>query len=158
MKRSIIFCVLVSCVALACGAGDTPSTDGSVADAAPVDAEGTCPPEGTACTVEGASCGGPCAGACSFCNILRCEAGVWTRLEVFPAPCFDCGDELRCIAQDQYCSLQRSDVAGQPDEYSCQPMPEPCRTDPTCECLEAELPDRQCTGQPGEFTVETDGG
>jgi hypothetical protein len=158
MQRSIISCVLVSCIALACGGGDTSSVDGSVNDGAPVDAEGSCPPESTACAVEGMRCGGPCDGPCSFCNFLRCDSGVWTHYEVFPAPCFACGDELRCISEDQYCSIQRSDVAGQPDEFACRPMPEPCRTDVTCECLEMEIPDGQCTGEFGELTVETPGG
>jgi hypothetical protein len=159
MQRSLISWVLVSCIALACGGGDVPSVDGGVNDAAPVDAEGSCPPEGAACAVEGMSCGAPCTDVCSFCNILRCDSGVWTRYEVFPAPCFACGDELRCVSDGQYCNIQRSDVAGQPDDFACQPMPDTCRTDPTCACLEMEdVYYDQCTGEPGELTLETFGG
>lgn len=47
--------------------------------------------EGAACSMEGQSCGGPCADPCQFCNILRCEGGRWTRLEIFPMPCIDGG-------------------------------------------------------------------
>jgi hypothetical protein len=41
---------------------------------------------------------------------------------------------------------------------ACSSMPEPCTADPTCECLDVEIPDGQCTGESGELTVETPGG
>lgn len=48
------------------------------------------PFEDTACTVEGQSCSTDCSDQCQFCNVMTCENGIWTRLEVFPAPCLDC--------------------------------------------------------------------
>lgn len=92
--------------------------------------------EGAACSTEGQSCGGPCTDECSFCNIFRCEGGEWTRLEVFPAPCFACGDEgLRCRQDTQYCEVL---VGGAPpgfESFSCNSDLNTCDGPPTCDCL-----------------------
>jgi hypothetical protein len=66
---------------------DVPSTDVG-GDAGSVCASAVA---GAACSVAGQACGGPCSDPCQFCNILRCEGGRWTRLEVFPMPCTDSG-------------------------------------------------------------------
>jgi hypothetical protein len=48
--------------------------------------------EGTACPEPGKICGGPCE-PCSFCNLLVCENGRWSRREGRPAPgCLDAGN------------------------------------------------------------------
>lgn len=160
MRRLSIAYVLMTLFLIACDGGDESPVDGAAGDAVPGDAGDACSAatEGSACAVEGASCGGPCTDACSFCNILRCESGIWTRYEAFPAPCFDCGAELRCISGSQYCRIEHSDIAGEPDVFACPPMPEPCTTDTTCECLSMAIPDGQCTGELAELTVEISGG
>jgi hypothetical protein len=99
------------------------------------------------CAVEGETCGGPCTDECSFCNMTRCSGGVWTQLEVFPAPCFDCGDAQRCNPYETYC-----DHAG--EVFSCEPIPEVCSAEPSCECLEAELEGAACAATDQGFTVE----
>lgn len=61
---------------------DVPGDAGSACASAVADAP---------CSVQGQACGGPCTDPCQFCNILRCDGGRWTRLEVFPMPCKDGG-------------------------------------------------------------------
>jgi hypothetical protein len=92
-----------------------------------------------------------------FCNVFRCSGGEWMRMEAFPLPCFDCG-ERRCISDEQYCDVERSDVAGRPDVYECREMPEACRAEPTCACIEPLVPANRCTGERGELTLEHFGG
>jgi hypothetical protein len=65
---------------------------------------------------------------------------------------------LLCVSETQYCNIQHSDVAGEPDVFECRPMPEPCSADPTCACLEQEIAPDQCSGESGELTVESFGG
>jgi hypothetical protein len=48
------------------------------------------PPEGAKCEVEGEFCSPGCEDPCEFCNVVRCEGGLWQGLEVFPANCLDC--------------------------------------------------------------------
>jgi hypothetical protein len=45
--------------------------------------------DGQPCAQDGQSCSAGCVDRCQFCNILRCEGGRWSRLEVFPDP--NCG-------------------------------------------------------------------
>jgi hypothetical protein len=118
-------------------AGDASTPD----DASAGDAGGACATaiEDAPCTETGASCGGPCTDSCSFCNILRCEGGRWTRLEVFPDPTcamtFPCDTGgLRCDRGDEFCSIARSDVGGEPDVIRCEPKPTAC-TMLTCACF-----------------------
>lgn len=49
------------------------------------------PVEDTACALEGEVCSTDCTDPCEFCNVLTCDEGVWSRTEVFPAACLDCG-------------------------------------------------------------------
>lgn len=42
--------------------------------------------DGQPCSEEGKVCG-DCSDPCQFCNIMKCENGKWTHMEVFPAPC-----------------------------------------------------------------------
>lgn len=134
----------------------TPDAAGDAAADAPGDAAVDCSTaaEGGACTVEGASCGGPCTDVCSFCNILRCEGGEWTRLEVFPAPCFDCGPEKQCEAGATYCSRTIAGVPGGGDEYECLDAPDRCAGSVTCMCIADEGLAGDCNEpNPNEVTL-----
>ena len=112
--------------------------------------------EGTPCGEEGRSCG-RCTDSCGFCNILRCESGRWIRLEAHPRPppCtpFECGPELRCAAELEYCERVVSDLAGIPDDYRCRSLPPDCHA---CSCMPS--PDLCAEGEGGELTVTYPGG
>lgn len=140
--------------------GEDAEVDASVEDAgtdAGVDCRGAA--EDGVCSAEGAFCGGPCTDVCSFCNILSCSGGRWRRLEVFPAPCFECGDK-RCQQNEQLCRVAHSDVGGEPDVYACEPTPAACREDPSCECIadNGVASDRCTESDEGQITVEWFGG
>lgn len=96
--------------------------------------------EGTPCAPDGLSCG-RCTDSCGFCNILTCSAGIWTRLEAPPPPppctSFDCGPELRCAVEREYCQHTVSDVGGEPDGYSCRTLPDGCPSTDDCDCITA---------------------
>jgi hypothetical protein len=47
-----------------------------------------------------------------------------------------CGPTLHCDRRSFYCLHVRTDVAGQPDGYFCEPYPDDCRS---CECLQGIL-------------------
>lgn len=73
----------------ACGGSGNDAVDmhtgGDLKQVCPADLDKA---DGTACTSEGQSCGGEaCTNACQFCNIIVCQEGKWTHLEVFPAAC-----------------------------------------------------------------------
>jgi hypothetical protein len=115
--------------------------------------------EGEPCANEGTFCGGPCPDPCSFCNVLRCQLGTWERMEAFPAPCFDCGPQNRCMAYATYCDIVYSDVAGVENAYECRNLPQACMADPSCACFGPVVPYDDCMdGLPGEVTVEHFGG
>ncbi|MCA9611829.1 MAG: hypothetical protein H6721_11950 [Sandaracinus sp.] len=105
------------------------------------DAGATCPSSieiDTPCSSEGLTCGGPCTDACQFCNLAVCDGGVWTQLEAFPAPCFDCGDEgERCIQETEYCEVFTGGVAPGATTYTCQPTPTACEGSASCACIDA---------------------
>jgi hypothetical protein len=136
-----------------CGRSDAGLRDsGFVSDA------GACPSsitEGEACATEGQSCGGPCTDACSFCNLFRCEGGEWTRLEVFPAPCFDCGDEgLRCRQDTEYCDILVGGAEPGFESFSCNSDLNTCDGPPTCDCL-ALSPGSTCDDSGDGVVVRT---
>ena len=86
---------------------------------------------------------------------------MWGRLEVFPAPCFACGDAMECVAGETYCDVTYSDVGGEPTLYECRDLPTTCTSMPTCSCLEsAGIVADACTqgDEPGSVTVEHFGG
>jgi hypothetical protein len=70
------------------------------------------PTEDAPCSTPGAFCSSDCSDVCSFCNVLQCEDGVWSRMEVFPFPCIDC---------DQMCeySVAAGCAGGAPDQATC---------------------------------------
>ena len=94
--------------------------------------------ENAACTVEGATCGGPCTDVCQFCNLLRCMSGRWQRMESAPAPCFTCGPDLRCQGFAQYCDVTTGGALGAGSSYRCTALPAACTTTPTCACLQTQ--------------------
>lgn len=116
-----------------------PADAGVGTDAGP----GECPAdpssaEGMPCAPEGLSCG-RCLDSCGWCNILSCNGGTWRRLEAFPPPppctSFDCGPELRCAAETEYCQRGISDIGGVPDDYACRPLPIGCPSPDACDCI-----------------------
>jgi hypothetical protein len=110
--------------------------------------------EGEPCSAEGTVCGGPCTDACSFCNLLRCDGGTWSRMEVFPAPCFECGGGVSCQTDVQYCMHTISGEMGGEDTYECTDPPGACSDDLTCDCLTTAGVTGDCSaGEPGEVTV-----
>jgi hypothetical protein len=125
------------------GEGGGSAGSGNVCESA-VDAE-PCEEEGEVCGSEA------CSDPCLFCSVLRCEAGVWKRYEAAPAPCFDCGASERCMTGVEYCSIDRGAAVVE----ECVVVPELCRADLSCECLEDLEPERTCTetGE-GELTLE----
>ncbi len=77
------------------GGADSSEDASPVGDAssdAPLDGDaGSCPADlaatlGQVCGDEGRFCGS-CGDPCQFCNVIRCERGVWVRVEVPPLPC-----------------------------------------------------------------------
>jgi hypothetical protein len=94
--------------------------------------------ENAACTVDGATCGGPCTDVCQFCNLLRCTSGRWQRSESAPAPCFTCGPDLRCQGFAQYCDVTSGGAVGAGSSYHCTALPAACTTTPTCACLQTQ--------------------
>lgn len=133
--------------------GDDAGEDDAGADTGAEDAggddAGVCDDavEDEPCDAEGTSCGGElCTDECSFCNILTCDEGTWTRLEAFPAPCFSCGPELQCPLDTDYCSVVIGGPAGSEPSYTCAEYPEACAAEPTCECLEGDGLPGDCAG------------
>lgn len=137
--------------AVGAGAGgsgsEVTSADAGNEDAGPVVSACETAMDMAPCDVEGQTCGGPCTDECSFCNMTRCSGGIWTQLEVFPAPCFDCGESTRCNLLQTYCNHEA-------EVFSCQPIPVNCSAEPSCECLESELSGAACTETGEGFNVE----
>jgi hypothetical protein len=40
-----------------------------------------------------------------------------------------------CDPETDYCAIYHSDVAGEDPATTCQPLPDGCEDDPTCDCL-----------------------
>ncbi len=118
------------------------STDGAM-PACPADPTAA---EGTACPVEGQSCGECPADPCGHCNVLVCIGGTWSNLEAYPAPCHECGDAGLCTSLNEYCEQTLSDTED-PDTYQCLPLPDACLEDLTCDCLGMSLMSGACTGE-----------
>ncbi|MBX3249476.1 MAG: hypothetical protein KF901_20030 [Myxococcales bacterium] len=150
---------LVSVFMVACGGSSTEldaGVDAGAEDAAPdtsidapVDAPdvdaGPCPVdirEGEACAPEGRFCGGEsCTDACSFCNVWECRGGRWGRVEVFPAPCFDCGDERRCQQDVEYCQILSGGAPPGFTSYECRRAPDGCGGVASCACVDSSAGD-----------------
>ena len=156
------------------GTGDATSNSssatGSSSDPTATTGDPVCPDvfptDGTPCDAEGLTCGGPCEDPCAFCNVIRCEQGIWTGLEVFPAECLDCDasctfvvaaacpggppDQAACVTgcqaiQGGACGILYNETlacAGGMPTFTCDPM-----TRPTIAGCEAQFDALyQCTG------------
>lgn len=143
-----------------------PDADAGPPDPGPLDAGAGCPADptaavGTACSVEGQTCGA-CTDRCSFCNLLACSAGQWQALEVFPDPAcegtFACGPSARCTLDFDYCMHTLSDIGGVPDDYRCVPFAGSCAVR-DCACLMYPSgPGSACAGDPSTGVTVTLGG
>lgn len=102
------------------GTGDATSNSssatGSSSDPTATTGDPVCPDvfptDGTPCDAEGLTCGGPCEDPCAFCNVIRCEQGIWTGLEVFPAECLDCDASCTFV-------VAAACPGGPPDQAAC---------------------------------------
>jgi hypothetical protein len=65
-----------------------------------------------------------------------------------PVGMFACGQHF-CDPKIQYCQLQISDVATEPNTYTCTPLPAGCVPSPSCPCLVNEPCSDACTMQNG---------
>lgn len=106
---------------------------------------------GNTCSDEGRSCGN-CIDACNFCNLTVCNGGRWSRVEVAPAPCFECGASLRCAINEQYCVATLPGVPTGVTSYSCATVPDTCAKPPTCACVQIGGGACQMSGT-GQLTV-----
>ena len=114
--------------------------------------------EGDLCAMDTESCGRCSPDPCSFCNVLICDGGRWSRREAPPAAvCFSCGG-ARCVAHEQWCAHGVSDVGGEPDSYECRDRPSDCVGDLSCDCF-TELGAQECADdRMGGITVTFFGG
>jgi hypothetical protein len=73
-----------------------------------------------------------------------------------PQGTFGCGAAF-CNIQTQYCEVIGSDVGGEPNVYSCKPLPSPVCS--SCDCLASEPCGETCMGGPQTgFTLTCPGG
>jgi hypothetical protein len=64
-----------------------------------------------------------------------------------------------CQSETEYCQHGFSDIGGEPDSFTCKPLPVGCGTSPTCGCLAAEPCGAFCAEMPpGALTVRCPGG
>jgi hypothetical protein len=70
------------------------------------------PAEGSPCGDEGEYCSPGCEDPCQFCNILQCDGGVWSPVEVFPAECLSCEEVCPFV-------LKGGCKGGPPDMEAC---------------------------------------
>lgn len=123
-------------------------------------AEGTCKPKPTGCdfnyapvcTCDGTVAPNDCAGYTAGNDIAanaKCAP---------PDNTFACGNVF-CETGFQYCQRAVSDVGGEPDSYSCKPVPESCGKTPTCACLASEPCGQWCeVAALAELTLTCPGG
>lgn len=115
----------------------------------PMTCQDSCDPfpmEGAACMTEGKSCTSGCEDQCQFCNIIKCEGGVWVHLEAPPAPCLSC-DELCPFVVEAMCPN------GPPDVAACLPG---C-ADSLAQCPTEFSAVRACAGLAPKFSCDMDG-
>lgn len=99
-------------------------------------AEGTCKPKPTSCdftyapvcTCDGTIASNDCAGYTEG-NDIDAENDCPP-----PVNTFACGNVFCQIGQE-YCQRAVSDIGGEPDSYSCKPVPDACGKTPMCSCL-----------------------
>jgi hypothetical protein len=106
---------------------------------------------GNTCSEEGRTCG-TCIDRCNFCSMVTCRNGRWARMEVAPAPCFDCGASLRCQINEQYCVATLPGIPTGVTSYSCAEIPDSCPQTPTCDCVQVGGGTCQMSGA-GQLTI-----
>lgn len=74
-----------------------------------------------------------------------------------PTGCFACG-EMLCDSSSSYCQVQISDVGGEPNSYSCTPLPDACGNPVDCACLMSEFCGDMCEATGAGFTLTCPGG
>lgn len=121
----------------------TSSTSSSTGDLGPQD---LC--ESTDGMWEPAACGDYVCGIPNDCDAIvpGCDCGQDANFVegegcVLDDTCstFDCGDEVECVTEAQYCMVTPPGVKGAAITYECMPMPDACADSINCLCLAAEL-------------------
>lgn len=64
-----------------------------------------------------------------------------------PMGMFGCGAGFCFLATD-FCQVTGSDVGGEPDSFSCQPLPADCAPTPSCACLDPGFCGGTCSATP----------
>ncbi len=124
------------------------------------DGTGTCTPKPEACPdVYAPVCA--CDGMVysNACDAAAAGLDV-SLLGACPSPegMFPCGSGF-CVASQQYCQIQLSDVAGIPDTFSCVELPPNCQVpDAVCACLSDVECGETCMQEDGAFTLTCPGG
>lgn len=104
------------------------------------------------CTCEGKVAGNECSGQSGGWDVSA--KGGCTP----PQDLFACG-HLFCMAQQQYCQIQLSDVGGYPDTFACKVLPAACGSVPSCGCVASEPCGGMCKADAaGNPTVSCPGG
>jgi hypothetical protein len=79
---------------------------------------------------------------------IDCQAAI-SGVDVGPADnctTFPCGDATTCDIATEYCQRGVSDVGGEPDTWTCLPLPAGCGDTPDCLCVQAENCGDLCDG------------
>lgn len=58
---------------------------------------------------------------------------------------FNCGPR-QCEIASEFCQIVGSDIANEPDQFSCSLLPSACGLTPSCACLEGEACTNDCQG------------
>lgn len=112
------------------------------------DEAGTCRPRPTACTDEVA----PVCGCDQLVHSNACDANAVgadvNAVGGCPVPSggFACGFRL-CVTANEYCQRGVSDIGGEPDTFTCKPLPGACGVGgASCTCLAGEPCGSFCAG------------
>lgn len=130
-------------------------------------APGVCQPRPTFCS-DGALIVCGCDGSAAYagCEMTagfdtNIDASACTGPGTVAEEVFPCGDRL-CRTSTSYCRRTGSDVGGEPDSFSCEPLPSACsdgNAEATCPCLATEPCGDTCAdGGDGEITLTCLGG
>jgi hypothetical protein len=83
-------------------------------------------------------------------SLLRCSssvvvllAGAVSGCSGGPASC----DEASCDGAAEFCLIAGTDVPYESTSFTCRPLPAPCTSTPTCECLRTS-PEAICAAPP----------
>ncbi len=111
------------------------------------DEQGTCRPRP-------GGCGDIFAPVCGCDNVVHgneCDANA-AGVDVnangscpIPSGQFACGFRT-CTTSEQYCERGVSDIGGEPDTFTCKPLPAACGAVASCSCMTAEPCGSFCAG------------